>query len=205
MDISLSTMRTLGFEKIYNYYRIRGLRKGLERASYMTSGVKLPSYSFLSWYGYLSETEWFYDEYRQICLRSANLLDIDSVPTEAEKRKFRNSISYIFETLGKVQNELSELDLEALKDVCLAIPFVDRYVYDEKSRVKLKKIVKGSNIKKDDWESTIFIIREFFLAVLKWYCITSSESALEEVGYDVSMLVRQLVLYEDGFKLEDKG
>lgn len=200
MELTLKTLRTLGFEKIYNYYVKRGINDRLEDVYYITQGMTLPSYSFLQYYKLLSEKESLFTKgYRSFCLKAAPLLDIEENPIEAEKRRFRNSTNYIFDTLLKIDG-VDEVMVQAYKSIMLSLPFIERYIHDAESRERLKKVCIPSSLTPEKWMNIGSIYIYFFDDILSWYLLTSSEETLSENGLTMKELLANLITKEDGFR-----
>ena len=203
MEITLKTIRTLGFEKIYRFYEQRGINNYLEDMYYITQGMRLPSYGFLQYYKVLSEKpEYFPEGYRNFCLRAAPLLDLEDSPRESEKRRFRNSTNYIFDTLLRI-DEVDEIKVQAYKSIMLSIPFIERYVHDVESREKLNKVRIPEDLTNDKWLEMGHIYMNFFNDLMLWYTLTCSEDTLKENNMTMKELLYNLITKDDGFRKGD--
>lgn len=189
MVVSTKQFRNLGVKVLLNKFG-NDLFKNKARLIMLFSQVKLQPYSFLHWYKVLNKDYNLYKPLDDLCLRCSPLITIKE-PSEAEKRKFRNFVTSIYNTVND-NGELDASDREFLESALIAIPVIEGYLYGD-NKDDYKKIISTIDITQETWEELCWDIRAFTIDLIYWCELTSSESTLKDAGLTHQDLLETLL------------
>lgn len=193
MVVSTRQFRNLGVRLLLEKYGSY-LFRDKARLIMLFNQVKLQPYGFLNWYKVLSKSCSLYKEVDELCLRCSPLITMKE-PTEADKRKFRNSVASVYNTVSEC-GDLNDSDREFLEKALIAIPVIDGYLYGD-NKDDYQKIVTSMDIQKDTWETLVYDVREFTADLVYWCELTSSDTALKESGVTHQDLLEALIFSKE--------
>lgn len=177
MVISTKQLRNLGVKVLLDKFGSSLFENEVQLLA-LFNQVRLKPYSFLSWYKVINKKGALYAPIEELCLKCSPLLDVKQ-PTEAEKRKFRNSINTMV-TLLKNWN-ISNSEAGFIESALIAIPVIEGYLYGD-NKDEYGKLICEMSITSETWEDLVWDMRAFIIDLYFWYNLTSSDSAVEENG-----------------------
>ncbi len=177
MVISTKQIRNLGVKVLLDKFGADLFKNEVQLLA-LFKQVKLKPYSFLSWYKVINKNGTLFIPIEELCLKCSPLLDVKQ-PTEAEKRKFRNSINTMV-TLLKNWG-LSDSEVGFIESALIAIPIIEGYLYGD-NKDEYGKLICEMSITSETWEDLVWDMRAFIIDLYFWYNLTSSDSSVEENG-----------------------
>lgn len=213
MNVSLQDIRNLGYKKINQNFCKNTLVEVDSKLSFFNnakelsavlSTFKMPAYSLMNYWGSIKNVcDIEVRGVKALMLYVEPLLSSLNEPSNAVKRKFRNTWDTIWSKYGEV-NKLNISELELLKDLGLKIPiFLASYLIGD---AKASKVVKDIDVPVDLCNILFDDMCSFYNSVLLWFIFTQSESDL--VIRDISLLdILDILTVNDSLtfvsKLED--
>lgn len=202
MDISLTSVKELGYIKIHRRYcpskaKRKEFFEGAGKLSSMLYTFKMPPYSFLQhWKLFKGVGDTCIAGIKDYCVLIDPLINTSDEVTVSTRRRFRNMYENMFKNYGEACN-LSETEVAVLRDLGLKLPFILLLNSDncvDKERVK--KIIKGAHIDNEDL-GLVSKYLEFYNALFNWNVLAYNEADIKERGRTILDIVHLLALTSD--------